>query len=118
MKILRLDLSSNISAISHQNLFTRRMSSAPRTQQHLLVDDITAANPSNATGVHATTGDAVGDVGSTSDMDDASLRAFDDGVHMIVENHRRGLPAKHLLSHARRAGRTLHSAAASRTAGE
>ena len=46
------------------------------------------------------------------------VRAFDDGVHMIVENHRRGLPAKHLLSHARRAGRTLHSAAASRTAGE
>ena len=29
------------------------------------------------------------------------VRAFDAGVHMIVDNHRRGLPAKHLLSFAR-----------------
>ena len=53
---------------------------APRTQQHLLVDDITAANTSNAAaGVHAS-GDAVGDVGNAADMDDAGLRAFDDGA--------------------------------------
>ena len=29
------------------------------------------------------------------------VRAFGEGVHMIVDNHRRGLPAKHLLSFAR-----------------
>jgi len=29
------------------------------------------------------------------------VRAFDEGVHMIVDNHRRGLPPKHLLSFAR-----------------
>ena len=33
------------------------------------------------------------------------VRAFDGGVHMIVDNHRRGLPAKHLLSLARTAAR-------------
>ena len=37
------------------------------------------------------------------------VNAFDDAVHMIVDNHRRGLPAKHMLADAKRAGRWLQS---------
>jgi len=37
------------------------------------------------------------------------VSAFDDAVHMIVDNHRRGLAPKHMLAEARRAGRWLQS---------